>query len=175
LATNNNELAIKLKAISNGDKKAFEELYRDLNTPIFTIIYRVTWDMTMSEDILQEVFLKLFLLLPSPLIKNPRAYIFQMARNLAIDSKRKQLQNISLDEIADTLSHPIDGLSMRVDVDDALKSLPTQECEIVNLHIIGGMKFREISDLLKIPLGTVLWKYQKAIGKLQKIIIGGSS
>jgi len=170
----NNELTNKLNAIRQGDKIAFEELYKDLRTPIFTIIYRITWDKTISEDILQEVFLKLFLSPPNPLIKKPRAYLFQIARNLAIDSMRAQSQHMSLDEIADTIPQPLNDLLPQTDIDDALKSLPAQECEIVTMHVIGELKFREISELMKIPLGTVLWKYQKAITKLQKIITGGS-
>ena len=170
---NNNELANKLNAIRNCNRAAFEELYKDLRTPIFTIINRITWDRAISEDILQEVFLKLFLSPPEPL-KNPRAFVFQIARNLAIDSVRKHKQNISLDEISETVHQPLDDLSQRMDIDDALKSLPVQECEIVTLHIVGGLTFREIAGVMKIPSGTAKWKYQKAIGKLQKTIAGGS-
>jgi RNA polymerase sigma-70 factor (ECF subfamily) len=169
---NNNELAQKLNAIRNGDKIAFEEIYKDLRTPIFTIINRITWDRVVSEDILQEVFVKLFLSPPDPL-KNPRAYIFQIARNLAIDSVRKQKPNISLDEISETVHQPLEDFSLQMDIDDALKSLPAQECEIVTLHVIGGLTFREIAEVTKTPSGTVKWKYQKAISKLQKILSGG--
>ena len=169
---NNNELAQKLNAIRNGDKIAFEELYNDLRTPIFTIINRITWDRAISEDILQEVFIKLFLATPDPL-KNPRAYIFQMARNLAIDSVRKQTQNISLDVISETVHHPLDDFTLRLDIDDTLKRLSAQECEIVTLHVIGSLTFREIAEVVKIPSGTAKWKYQKAISKLQKMITGG--
>jgi len=170
----NNELTHKLNAIRNGDKIAFEEIYIDLRTPIFTIINRITWDRAISEDILQEVFIKLFLS-PSVPIKNPRAYIFQVARNLAIDSVRKQKPNISLDEITEAVHHPLDDFSLRMDIDDGLKSLPLQECEIVTLHVIGGLTFREIAEVTKIPSGTVKWKYQKAITKLQKILSGGTA
>ena len=172
---NNEELKLNMQAIRGGDRDAFEELYRGMQTPIFTVIFRITWDRPTSEDILQEVFVKLFLSPPEPSITNPRAYIFQMARNLAIDGLRKQVQHISLDEVEDTVGQPIDDFTMRMDIDDALRKLPPQECQIVTLHVIGELKFREISELLKIPLGTVLWQYQKAINKLQKMITGGQS
>ena len=57
---NNNEIKRKLDAIRGGDNVAFEELYNDLKTPIYTIIYRITWDKSTSEDVMQEVFLKLY-------------------------------------------------------------------------------------------------------------------
>ena len=67
----------------------------------------------------------------------------------------------------------MDDLSQKMDIEKAMKSLPAQENQIVSLHIIGELKFREISEIMNIPLGTVIWKYQKAISKLQKIL-GGS-
>ena len=168
---NNDELAHKLSAIRNGDTIAFEEIYKDLRTPIYTIINRITWDSAVSEDVFQEVFVKLFLSPPAPL-KNPRACIFQIARKLAIDSVRKQTPNISLDELPETAHRPLDDFHLQMDIDNALKSLPAQECEIVTLHVIGGLTFREVADVLGIPSGTAKWKYRKAIGKLQKIIQG---
>jgi RNA polymerase sigma-70 factor (ECF subfamily) len=92
-----------------------------------------------------------------------------MARHLAIDSTRTQAHDVSLDEISDTL-HSSDDFSLRVDIEDALKRLPLQECEIVTLHIVGGFKFREIAEIMKIPQGTAKWKYQEAIQKLKKIL-----
>ena len=170
----NDELAEKLSAIRNGDKIAFEELYMDLRTPIFTIINRITWNITVSEDLLQEFFVKLFLSPPAP-HKNPRAYVFQIARNLAIDSVRKQTHKISLDDISECTYKPLDNFQLQMDIDDALKNIPAQECEIVTLHIISGLKFREIANVLKIPSGTAKWKYHKAINRLQKLMQGGDA
>ena len=171
---NNEELKLNIQAIRNGDRGAFDELYRDMQTPIFTVIFRITWNKPVSEEILQEVFIKLFLTPPEPSIKNPRAYIFQIARNLAIDSVRKQTQHIPLDEIPETSHRPIDDFLVQMDIDDAMKRLPSQECEIVTLHVVGGLTFREVADVMKIPSGTAKWKYQKAIRKLQKMITGGA-
>jgi len=169
----NDELAIKLNAIRGGDSVAFEELYDDLKTPIYTIIYRIVWDKTASEDIMQEVFVKLYLSPPNNTIKNPRAYIFQMARNMAIDNMRKHQRHVPLDDVVDTLHYqPSDSFHYDIDIENALKAIPAQECQIVTLHIIGELKFREIAEVMKIPLGTVLWKYQKALGKLKRVLSG---
>ena len=172
---NNEQLTRSLEAIRGGNQAAFEELYKDMQTPIFTVVFRITWDQSTSEDVLQEVFVKLFMSPPEPSIKNPRAYIFQMARNLAIDSVRKQSQHISLDDAENTVHQPLDDVAMRMDIENALKTLTAQDCQIVTLHLIGTLKFREISEIMSIPLGTVLWRYQKAIGNLKKLLSGGES
>ena len=166
----NKDLTAKLNAIRNGDKEAFDELYKEMRIPIYTIIFRMTGNKLMADEILQELFIKLYLSPIKSSIKNPRAYIFQMSRNLTIDSMRKQKQDIPLDEIEDTVHQPMDDLSLKIDIERALKCLSEEEREIVYLHITGDMKFREISEMMKTPLGTVLWRYHKAINKLKEIV-----
>jgi RNA polymerase sigma factor (sigma-70 family) len=171
---NNEELCVKLIALRNGDKIAFEEIYKHLKTPMYTIILRIIQDKALSEDILQEVFIKLYQSPPTPPIKNPRAYIFQIARNLAIDNVRKRPQFADLESIENIVYLPTDDFSQKTDINYAMKTLPLQECQIVSLHINGELKFREIADMMDIPLGTVLWKYQKSIKRLRTIISGGA-
>ncbi|HWQ78967.1 MAG TPA: RNA polymerase sigma factor [Anaerovoracaceae bacterium] len=168
------DLQKKLADLRNGDKKAFEEIYEHLKAPIYTIILRITQDKALSEDILQEVFIKLYQSPPKSPIKNPRAYLFQSARNLAIDHVRKKPQLAGLESIEDLVYLPADDFSMKMDIDHALKTLPLQECQIVSFHINGELKFREIADMMDIPLGTVLWKYQKAIRQMRSILSGGA-
>lgn len=171
---NNEELRIKLNALQSGDKIAFEEIYNNLKTPIYTIILRITQNKSLSEDILQEVFVKLYQSPPKPSIKNPRAYIFQMARNLAIDNVRKLPQFTDWENMENIVNLPTDDILHKLDIEHAMKTLPLQECQIVSLHINGGLKFREIADMMEIPLGTVLWKYQKSLGQLRTILSGGA-
>ena len=169
---NNEQLTHALNAIRGGDKAAFEALYKDMRTPVYTVLFRITWDKPTAEDLLQEVFIKLYCSPPKLSIKNPRAYIFRMARNLAIDNARKSTKHTSLDDAENAAHQPLDDIPLRTDIENALRALPMLDCQIVTLHITGGLKFREISDMTELPLGTVLWRYQKAIGKLQKTIGG---
>src|SRR5690625_1219219 len=92
-AVDNQELKKRLKGFENGDQTAFFEIYEGLKTPIYTIIYRILYDHMMTEDVMQDVFLRLYKKPFSLHIKNPRAWIFHMARNLAIDYMRKRKNN----------------------------------------------------------------------------------
>lgn len=170
----NERLKNKLIALQSGDRTAFEEIYNHLKTPMYTIILRITRDRSLSEDILQEVFLKLYQSPPKPPIKNPRAYLFQMARNLAIDHVRK-LPRYANGESAEYSAHlPPDDFPLKMDIDQAMKTLALRDCQVVSLRINGGLKFREISEVMDIPLGTVLWRYRKAIQQLRSILSGGA-
>lgn len=169
----NNELRSRITALCTGDRTAFEEIYKNLSTPMYTIILRITQDQLLSEDILQEVFVKLYLSPPAS-AANPRAYLFQMARNLAIDGVRKRPQFIDLDDCENLVYLPVIDFSQKLDIDDALKTLSLMECQIVSLHVNGGFKFREIADILNAPLGTIIWKYHKAINRLRSHLSGGA-
>jgi RNA polymerase sigma-70 factor (ECF subfamily) len=177
---NNSEIKAKLSAIRCRNEAAFAELYHELKTPIFTIINRIVWDKPTAEDVMQEVFLKLYRDLTAAasdsLPSNPRAYIFRTAHNSAIDAARKRAAHplsLNAPEIENTVHSPIDDLALRMDIDSALKAIPAVDCQIVTLHVIGELKFREIAEITALPLGTVLWRYQKAIGKLRKLLSGG--
>ena len=160
------ELKIRLDSTAQGDMTAFEELYTDMKKPVMTVIMRIIGNKETSEDILQEVFLKLFKSPPKEAIK-PRAYIFKMAVNLSIDHLRSEKPAESLEDCDEQFTSPYTYDPERIDIERALAELPQTERSIITLHVNGGLKFREIADALGIPLGTVTWKYQKAIGKLR--------
>lgn len=170
---NDIDLQVKLTALHQGDKNALEEIYNELKTPIFTIILRITQNQTLSEDILQDFFVKLYLSPPRLPLQKPRAYLFQMARNLAIDNIRQQLVFTNIDDY-DMLSHnEWDKSDEKLDLEQAFHALTLLERQIVTMHINGGLKFREIAPIVEKPLGTVLWQYQRAIKKLQTMLNGG--
>ncbi len=166
------ELNFKLSALSHGDKTAFEEIYNELKTSAFTVAYRITQDRHLSEDILQEFFIRLYRMPPKAPFGKPRAYLMRMVHNLTVDALRKAPRNTDIDsaEISAVYEEDTDE---RLDLNSALKRLSYDERRVVILHVNGGLKFREIASALEMPLGTVLWRYRKAIGRLRDILNGG--
>lgn len=168
------DLKLCLKEFNKGNMDAFSQIYEELKTPIYTIIYRILYDRPMSEDVMQEVFIKLYNKPPSLQIENPRAYIFQMARNLAIDNKRKLKESEPLSHKTESNGISIEySVNTRLDLESALKNLELDDREIVTLHLNANLKFREIAKVIDKPMGTVLWKYQKSIKMLRDILSGG--
>jgi RNA polymerase sigma-70 factor (ECF subfamily) len=49
-----------------------------------------------------------------------------------------------------------------------IKSLDSEERQIVLLHVVSDMKFKTIAEVVNKPLGTVLWIYQKALKKIKQ-------
>ena len=162
------QLKQQLKALESGDKTAFADIYSELKTPVFTVLVRLTGDRTLSEDILQEVFLRLYR--QPPKAEKPRAYVFRMARNLAIDALRQKQPCDPLEE--HTLQTDPDP-TVKLDLERALAALTVEEQQLVALHLSAGLTFREVAAIVERQLGTVLWRYRKAIEKLRILLDGG--
>lgn len=160
------ELVTQLNALRQGDRAAFERIYQEMSKPLFTVILRILRDRNLAEDVLQELFVKLFRTPPPASVRKPRAYLFQSARNLAIDALRRRPEEAELDEQTPVPDHT-EAQVERLDLRAALDALPLTERQIVSLHIDGGLKFREIAAMMELPLGTALWKYQKALNTLR--------
>lgn len=172
---NNKELIDQLTLYRKGNEEAFNKIYQELKTPVYTIIYRITYDIPLSEDIVQEVFFKLSQTPPPSTIKKPRAWIFKITRNLAIDYKRKYRDSIEYDEEAVSHGYSIEGdAAIRLDVEKAIRELDERERELVTLRLNAEMKFKDMAELVDEPLGTVLWRYRKAIKQVKESLEGRS-
>lgn len=166
------ELRKLLNRMKNGDLSAFEEIYNGLSAPVYTIALRITQSRTLAEDTVQEVFLKLYSAPPAEHIEKLRAYIFRMAHNRALDMLRAQHEHEDIDDIAELAAPQREDHS---DVTEALSSLSEAERSIISLHIYGGLKFREIAEITGSPTGTVLWRYNRAISRLRKLLSDSES
>ena len=159
----------KFAEMLTGDKSAFTDIYNDIKTPVFTVILRLVQNRAEAEDIMQELFLRLLRHGKDDGIKNPRAYIFMTARNIAIDSLRKKGFEELSEEIPDSADNEY-ASCQRMDIESALAKLSIKEREIVSLHLNAGLKFKEIAAIQDIPLGTALFRYNSAIKKLRGLL-----
>ena len=159
--------------VQNGDKDAFAQIYNELKQPVFTIVCRIVRSKEIAEDVTQDVFVKLFVSQPSSSIRNPRAWIFQMAHNLAIDALRKK-QIIDLEEVELSTDDEISSVIMRWDVESAISKLPRDEREVLTLHINAELHFNEIAHIVGLSLPATYRKYRKAIKTLRELLGGGA-
>ncbi len=159
----------KFEAMLAGDKAAFADIYNDMKTPVFTVIYRIVGTRDDAEDVMQDMFLRLLRHNITSPVLNPRAYIFMMAHNMAVDKVRKKGFEELTDDIPD-YSDMSYRSCVKMDVESALARLPLEERETVALHLSAGMKFREIAKILNLPLGTVCSRYNSALKKLRQML-----
>lgn len=162
------ELRRCLERIRQGDRQAFAALYTDLQTPVFTVILRIVQNRAEAEDVMQDLFLKLYQNPPGPELRKPRAYLFQSARNLALDSLKKRRPTLELDRSPHLpAGSPAFDLAEKLDLERTLAQLDPMERQIIALHLNGGLTFRQIAAMVQLPLGTVLWRYHRALDRLR--------
>src|SRR5437879_1031385 len=83
--------AVLVQQSLDGDEQAFEALVRRYSTPLFHFVYRFLGDYDKAGDVMQHVFLQLYMALGSLRTDKPlKAWLFQVARNRCLDELRRK-------------------------------------------------------------------------------------
>lgn len=161
------EIVEKFK-INNYDN--FDEFYDLTKKSVYFSIKNIIKSQTLVDDLMQETYIK-FLNNVDKYKTNTNviAFITVMARNIALNEYNRRKREIIVDDYTldscDNERNKSEG-----NILDFLSKLENIETEIVSLHIINNLKFKEISKILNRPLGTILWIYNKAIKKLREMV-----
>lgn len=150
-----------------GNYDSFDEFYHQTNKQLYVFIYDIIRNRQSSEDLLQETYMR-FLNHIDKYKKNTNYFNFlvTIARNLAINEYHKQKRMVYDEEYIYSVKE-----ESPTDVPDLfylLDYLNEKEREIVILHMIDNLKFKEIAKMKDKPLGTILWLYNEAIKKLKR-------
>jgi RNA polymerase sigma-70 factor (ECF subfamily) len=161
-----------LRRTQDGDVEAATMLYRRYSGPVHAYALSLTKDPAQSQDVVQEAFLRLLTTVPAKPLASLRALLFTIARNIALDARRKD----SLRRKKEVLIPASPGESRPKDtgwaeeISQALSQLGTDEREIVVLKIYGDLILSDIAQLLEIPLGTVASRYRSALERLAGLL-----
>lgn len=160
--------------IAENDMAAFEDFYRQTERILYAFVLSTLKNHDDALDVVQDTYLKIRASahLYKPMGK-PMAWVFTIARNLAISKLRFKQKNDSI-EITDmendlNFSYVSDKED-RLVLQTALKILSTEETEIILLHAISGFTHREIAKNLDLNVSTVLSKYHRGLKKLKKYL-----
>ncbi len=164
-----------MRRMRTGDKTALHEIYEAYIGYIYPIILNQVRNPQDAEDVTSEFFIKLWRLADTYKEGNGhKAWLAAIARNMAVDLLRKNRREILTDDFAAAALEPSarenteEQVLSDMSLKEALQKLKPEEREIVHLKIMGEITFREIADMLKLPMGTVTWRYQSAIKKLRR-------
>ena len=97
--------------------------------------------------------------------------MMKIAHNLYISSKRSEAcrREVSIGELSlDIPFEKIRDTEDRLLLKSLFAKLGEEERTIIVLHLVNGMKFREVAEILNRPLGTVLSVYNRGLKKLKK-------
>jgi RNA polymerase sigma-70 factor (ECF subfamily) len=161
----------------------FGQIYDQYIDKIYRFVYLKVNSQEMAEDITSKVFLKGWEAFQSPNtpIKNPGAFLYQIARNAVVDHYRDKGRTnvISADaspEIADPGETAQDKAILSADINAIKKSinkLKKEYQDIIVWHYIEDMPIANIAELLGKPAGTVRVMLHRGLKDLKDIVKEG--
>jgi RNA polymerase sigma-70 factor (ECF subfamily) len=178
LSTKYNEEEL-VTLLQSRDQSAFSYLYDNYSPALNAVIMRMVDDVQISEDILQEAFVKIWNNFSQYDASKGRLFtwMINITRNLTIDTLRskgyKKQQKISQDEIFVSSTQDknynaskFDSIGLRKQV----QNLKPDQKIIIDLAYFNGYTQEEISKEMNIPLGTVKTRMRTAIIELRKLL-----
>ena len=155
-------------------KLGIEELYKNYSKLVFGVIYSILKNTEETEDVLQNVFIKIFKLdnekLPA---KSHLSWLYSVAKNETINyikkhSKEKNFENLY--EISDNDTE-IEKVLDKEYFNNLIKNLPQKQQEILSLKIVSNLSFKEIANILNMKIPAVQWHYYKSLNTI-KLLLG---
>lgn len=160
--------------MANGDGAAFKELYERTSALVYGFALSILRNTHDAEDVMHDAFIKAYTgaVTYKPMGK-PLAWILTIVRNLCYNKMRTNriCDDISMYEDIVRAESGVEVVDRMV-LESAMNILDFEERQIVVLHAMTGLKHREIAEILEMPVGTVLSKYNRAIKKMKKEIEG---
>jgi RNA polymerase sigma-70 factor (ECF subfamily) len=163
------------------DKNRFREVFKEYYNPLCNFASSITSDRKMAQDIVQDVFTKLWDKRNELEIKtNEKSYLFQAVKHRAFELLRKRQNEKELDlgnveEAIDTEKEIEDlaaNFMLKEFLYNSIRQLPPKCQEIFVLNKINGLTYSEIADDLNISVKTVENQIGKAYRKLRVLMAG---
>jgi RNA polymerase sigma factor (sigma-70 family) len=167
-----------LERLQCRDRKAFEDLYDRYSAALFGVISRILRDQALSEDVLQETFVKVWKKIHTydPARGRFFTWMLNIARNLSIDKLRsKEIKYAASRTELDLTDFDRSGPSETMQVDhiglkEMVGRLPEGQKEAIMLVYFGGYTHKEAAEHLGLKLGTLKSRVRLAMKRLREFM-----
>jgi RNA polymerase sigma-70 factor, ECF subfamily len=153
-----------------GDERAFASLVEEYRRPVLAYVYRMVGDYGLAEDLVQDVFLRVFQRLGT--FRGHclfTTWLFQIAKNRVLDELRAQARRPEPPRELTELPTNEDVLSRNGEIDETVAAIWQAVGKLdldlkmpLLLRDVAGLSYREIGETLEIPLPTVKWRLYTA-------------
>jgi RNA polymerase sigma-70 factor (ECF subfamily) len=167
-----------LLQVARGEEAAFERLYDRMAGTVFGVVRRVVRDPAQSEEVAQEVLVEVWRTATrfDPGRGTALTWVLTMAHRRAVDRVRSAQAAADRDERVgelartpayDEVAEVVETRLEREQVRRALGTLTDLQREAVTLAYYGGYTYREVAELLDVPLGTVKTRLRDGLIRLR--------
>lgn len=164
-----------------GDNSALVTLFDRHNHRFYLYCLQFVHAPQIAEDLTQELWERLIRLRtdrPDTPMTNPMGLLVTMARNLCIDTIRKNRHHEHLDDLPES-HHPSESVPELSHLEEvvilALNHLPMAQREVLALHAYSGYRFDEIAAMLGEPVGAIrtrAWRARTHLGRIIAAMVG---
>jgi len=164
--------------VEGGDSGAFAGLYDRHGRAAYSLAYRMAGERQAAEDLVQDAFLDVWRAARSYKAErgSVRTWVLSIVHNRGIDQLRSAASRRRIQdrvEATSSLSQSSEAFSeawrnsQRFQVREALKNLPAEQLQVLELAYFSGYTHTEIADLLGLPLGTVKGRMRLGLKKIR--------
>jgi RNA polymerase sigma factor (sigma-70 family) len=165
-----------LTGLQMHDDQAYSYLYDNYSKALFSIILQIIPQQQLAEDVLQEVFIKIWQNIQSYDASKGRLFTWMLniARNQAIDRARsKEFNNRSkTSELTENVydRKTVQSMINDVGLQKTMENMPEESRKLLDLAYFQGYTQEEIAKILNLPLGTVKTRIRSTLIQLRDLI-----
>jgi RNA polymerase sigma-70 factor, ECF subfamily len=171
-----------IRRFQDGDLYAFDAIVNRYKDQLLNFAYRFLNNMEEAEDVVQETFLRIF--------RNKHAYrqiakfstwVYTIAGNLAKTELRKRKRrkyvyisdmgfddkDFEIEDVKADTEKEVDSMIKEKYIQKAIDELPARFRQVILLVDVQELPYEEVSAIMKVPLGTVKSRVNRARLKLQ--------
>jgi RNA polymerase sigma-70 factor (ECF subfamily) len=157
--------------MSGVDEAQWVTLYRELEKPLYNVVFRWLWDAAESQDVVQEAFFRCWRTRARIRPEGFKAFVYQTALNLASNQRRRKklwrfVSWSAIDEPRDPTSNQAQFLSRPML--EAVDRLPEDLKRVLLLTEIAGMSYRETAEVMNVKEGTVGSRRNRALALVRE-------
>jgi RNA polymerase sigma-70 factor (ECF subfamily) len=172
------------RRLTEGDRDAFDELYRRYSAAAYGLAYRLTAQQLLAQDVVHDAFLALW---RAPEAYDPargpfRTFFLSLVHHRAVDTVRREerlrarteraanLEPVHDEDVAEAVTEDAFLGVRRKEVREALAALPADQRQVLEMAYFQGKTQVQISEEISIPLGTVKTRTLAAMRKLRRTL-----
>jgi RNA polymerase sigma-70 factor (ECF subfamily) len=179
-----NDIGVLITRCAEGNRAAFSQLYRRTAAKLNGVIHRILQQREAAEEALQETYVRIWQHASSfdPRIASPIAWMAAIARNQAIDLKRRGSERISEasssdDELLSSIQAPRsstgdDSLAL-IKLQRCLEELPPEQRKLVLFAYCLGLSREELAEQAQKPVATIKSALRRSLLLLKACLDGG--
>ena len=158
------------------EEKTFERIFLDLSQSVRDYLYYMSGDMALSEDLVQDIFFKLWQKCKDVPLGKARAFLFAVAKNQYLSHIEKQKVRLKYKANAkqkndkEDPQFQLESAEFKQKLEDAIHALPEGQREVFLMNRIQKMTYAEIAESLGVSQKAVEKRMSKALKKMRDIL-----